>query len=238
MNKSRKFEINRKLLIILCLLLVVAIVLFMFRYFNKAKYNSYRIDEGKNYVYTKYSSSTNKAVIPYINIVGDYAKAVNEEIEKISKEYLVSKDVNKTVTYRYNQNRNILSVVLMFRDIDSEKRLIYSFKTYVFDLSKGCKLLTNDEILKMFDITDREVNDVMANVMKSKYSDEIEKGFIVKEECDYKCFLEMRNIDNYIDNANYYIEEGHLVVYRAFSVFSIYGEEEYYTRNDFKFIVK
>lgn len=238
MNSIKKLEINKKLLFSLIVLFVVVTILLIIKYVNTNKYNNYKIDESKNYVYTKYSSSKNKSHVPYVNLMGDYAKTVNEEIENIAKEYLMSNNTNKTVTYRYNQNRNIVSVVLMFRDIDDKKRLIYSFKTYVFDLANNCRLLTNDDIINKFNITYQEINNIMDKAMKEKYNDEIKKGFLVREECDYKCFLDMREINNYIDNANYYIEEGNLIVYRAFSVFSIYEEEEYYTRNDFKFIIK
>ncbi len=238
MAEDKKIEINKKLLLLLSIVIVLYLILQLLQIYNNSKLSNYKYDKNKDYVYTKYSSSLNKATVPYINILSKDVEKINEEIINISKEYLSSNNPDKTVSYRYNQNKNILSIVLTYRDVDSEQRLNYSFKTYVFDLKNKGKLLTNEEIINKFNISYVKINEIMSNQMKEKYSDELKKGYLVKEECDYNCFLEMRKINNYIDNANYYIENGHLVVYRAFDIYSIYNEEEYYTRNDFKFIIK
>lgn len=238
MNNQKKIEYNKKLLIALIIVLILYVILLVVKNKNDQTYTNYKDDESKEYVYTKYESSKNNAKVPYINLLTEDAKKVNQEILNLTTEYLKSTNKNKTVTYRYNQNKNILSVVLSFRDINEYDQLKYSYKTYVFDLKKSAKLLTDNEIIDKFDITYAEVNEIMAKTMKEKYVDEVKKGFIEKNECNYSCFLENRNINNYIDQANYYIENAHLMVYRAFEVYSIYGEEEYFTRNDFKFLIK
>ena len=238
MNGIKNIEVNKKLLIVLVMLVILFAILKIINYNSNTKYVSYKLDSDQKYVYTKYSSSTNSAKVPYINIVGADASEANDEIVSNVESYLSSKDVNKTVTYRYNQYKNILSVVLTYRDIDSEKRLQYRFKTYVFDLKNDCKLLSDEEILNRFNVTYANVDNEMAKSMKDKYNDELDQGILTKDKCDYNCFLRLRGITHYIDNANYYIEEGHLVVYRSYNVFSVYNEEDYYTRNDFKFIIK
>ncbi len=238
MNKKEKLEWNPKLLIVLIIIVILCIILNIVNNNKSKEYETYKQDTSKNYVYTKYHSDTNKASIPYINVSGEDVSKVNNEIINEATPYLTSSDPNKTVTYRYNQNKNILSVVLTYRDIDSNDQLTYLYKTYVFDLKNNAHLLSDEEILKKFNITYAEVNEIMATKMKEKYQDEVSKGYIEKNECDYKCYLNLRNITNYIDNANYYIENSRLVVYKVFEVYSIYGEEDYFTRNDFKFIIK
>ncbi len=238
MNDLKKIEYNKKLLIALIIVLILYIVLLIVKNNNDQAYSNYKDDESKEYVYTKYESTKNNAKVPYINLVTEDAKKVNQEILTLATEYLKATNKNKTVTYRYNQNKNILSVVLTFRDINQYDQLKYRYKTYVFDLKNSAKLLTNNQIIDKFNITYDEINEIMAKAMKEKYVDEVRKGFIEKNECNYSCFLENRNINNYIDQANYYIENSHLMVYRAFEVYSIYGEEEYFTRNDFKFLIK
>ena len=238
MKNQQKIEYNKKLLIALIVVLALYAILLVIKNKSDNHYTNYKDDINKEYVYTKYQSSKNNAKVPYINLVTEDAKKVNHEILTLTTDYLKATNKNKTVTYRYNQNKNILSVVLTFRDINEYEQLEYSYKTYVFDLSKSAKLLTNDEIINKFDITYAEVNEIMAKNMKEKYVDEIVKGYVDKNECNYSCYLENRNINNYIDNANYYIENSHLIVYRAFEVYSIYGEEEYFKRSDFKFLIK
>lgn len=238
MNNQKKIEYNKKLLILLIIVLILYAILLVIKNKNDNNYTNYKDDSNKEYVYTKYQSSKNNAKVPYVNLVSEDAKKVNNEIITLSTDYLKSTNKNKTVTYRYNQNKNILSVVLTFRDVNEYEQLKYNYKTYVFDLSKGAKLLTDDEIINKFSTTYAEVNEIMSKSMKEKYVDEVKKGYIDKNECNYSCYLENRNINNYIDNANYYIENSHLIVYRAFEVYSIYGEEEYFTRNDFKFLIK
>lgn len=237
MKTNRKIEYNKKLLVLLIIVIGLFVILQIVKNQKESTYTNYKIDNTKEYVYTKYSS-VNNAKVPYINIKGEQAKKVNEEIITLTKDYLNSKNKNKTVTYRYNQNKNILSIVLTFRDVDQLEQLSYNYKTYVFDLKENCKLLTNEEIIRIFNITYAEINEIMAKTMQEKYLDEVEKGYIDKNECNYSCYLEHRNITNYIDHANYYIENSHLIVYRAFEVYSVFGEEEYFTRNDFKFLIK
>ena len=50
--------------------------------------------------------------------------------------------------------------------------------------------------------------------------------------------MSLRKIDDYLDDVNYYIENGSLVVYKTFEVYSKYNEEDYFTRDDFKFYIK
>ncbi len=238
LEEQKKHQISKILIALLIIIVILFIILKIVDLKNNSKYEKYKLDKTKEYVYTKYTSTKNNAKVPFINIKKEVITQVNNEIENDTRIYRNSDDPNKTVTYRYNQNKNILSIVLTFRDIDEEERLIYSYKTYVFDLANNCKILTDEEILKKFKTTYAHVNNTIGKAMQEKYKDEVKKGYLDKNECNYKCFLEMRNITNYLDNVNYYIEEGSLVVYKAYDVYSIYGEEEYYTRNDFKFIIK
>ena len=40
-----------------------------------------------------------------------------------------------------------------------------------------------------------------------------------------------------MDDVSYYIENGNLVVYKPFVFYSIFGEEEYFKEDDFKFMI-
>lgn len=236
--KNKEEKINKKLLVLLIIIMIIWIILQSIQGRKEASNQKNKIDPKKEYVITKYHSDSNQAVVPYINVKGVDVEIANDEITNLTQDYITSKDKNKTVTYRYNQYKNILSLVITFRDIDENDQLYYTYKTYVFDLDKEAKSLTEGEILEKFNISIPEINQKMESIMKEKYQEEAKKKIINQAECDYNCYIGLRKISNYTDEANYYIENGHLVVYRAFSVYSIYQEENYFTRDDFKFIIK
>ncbi len=233
--KNVKIEINKKLVIVVIALIIVALVLGLVNAFVKNRYTASKIDSKREYVIIRYNNKQSSSFVPYINLNSNDAKDVNNEIKSITSSYLSSDTKDTNVTYRFNAYKNTLSVVLMFKDYDGET-YNYSFKTYVFNLENG-KLLTDDEILKMFNSNYNEISIKIENEMKIKYADEVERGIITN--CDYNtCYLDLRGIKSYIEGANLYTENGKLVVYKAYNVYSKYKEEEYFTRNDFKFIIK
>ena len=61
------------------------------------------------------------------------------------------------------------------------------------------------------------------------------KGYIEEMECDYTCYLGYRGVTDYLEDINYYIKDGKLVVYKPFIYSSIFGEEEYFTEDSFIF---
>ena len=69
------------------------------------------------------------------------------------------------------------------------------------------------------------------------YEDEVYKGYLVKQECDYECFLGWREVDDYLDSVSYFVRDGKLIAYRPFTVYSVYGEEEYFTDKDYEFVI-
>ena len=100
-----------------------------------------------------------------------------------------------------------------------------------------------DEIIttlkdKLDEIKDN-VNEVKYNTFKNKYLDEVKKDIISSSKCDYNnCYLKLREVSDLLSGVNYYIENDSLVVYRSFQTYSIYDEQDYFTRADFRFLIK
>lgn len=232
-----KIEIDKKLVIVIIVLIIITIILGIVNSSLKNRYTSLKIDDDKEYVILRFNNKGNNSFVPYVNLKSEDAKKVNNEIKSITNDYLYSETRHKNVTYRYNAEGSFVSVVLIFKDyINNENK--FSFKTYVFNLNNNGSLMSDDEILNTFNVNYSFINGKMEEQMEEKYRKEIEKK-ILPSTCDYNtCFLNLRGISNYIDNANYYIENGKLVVYKAYNVYSSYKEEEYYTRNDFKFVIE
>ena len=236
--KKYEWEFNKKLIIVLGVLVLLALILFIVLNNIRTDYNTYKIDSDKGFVYTKYSSNKSESKVPFINLVGNDAKKVNNQIVNLSQEYLTNKNNSKTVTYRYNRSKNLLSVVLIFRDY-SDGKLDYNFKTFVLDLKDNVKLLTDEEIKSLFNYTDTDIKVSMTNDLKRMYDQEVNKGYFNPSQCGFSsCYLGMRGMYSLLDNANYYVENSNLVVYRSFIVYTMYHEERYFTRNDFKFVIK
>lgn len=234
MKGKFKIEVSRNLVIAIIVLIILTILLATINSITKNRYTSIKIDDKREYVIIRYNNKKSNSFVPYINVRSADADKVNNEIKNITSSYLTSDTTDKNVTYRYNAYKNLVSVVLIFKDKINNQNT-YLFKTYVLSLKDG-HLLDNSEILKTFDTNYIYVNKKMDDIMHEKYEDELKNGIIYN--CNFsECYLPMRGIKNYLDGANLYAENGKLIVYRAYNVYSKYKEEDYFTRDDFKFVI-
>ena len=233
--KIGKIEINKKLFITFIVVLVLAIAAFIINELYIKRYEKYKITKEEDFIYTKINYETADTHIPYVNIDSDNAKEVNEKLKTMALIYTNGFHDNISLTYEYNVSDNYVSLVLLVRNFQETKHT-NDYITYVFDLNNNGKLITNDDILKLFNKTENDVNNKIESEMTRKYNYEIEQN-ILPSTCDYSCFLKLRNIESYIDNITYHIENGNLVAYRPYNVYSEYNEEAYYTRDDFKFYI-
>ena len=119
--------------------------------------------------------------------------------------------------------------------MDSKTDFPYpSFTTYNFDLDT--KSLVNDDVLYgFFGKTENDFALSFENTMKDYYQKELEELYLNKDECDYNCFLDRRNISDYHDDIHLFVDNNDLKFYRSFMVYSDIGEEEFYKDEDFLF---
>ena len=147
-------------------------------------------------------------------------------------------DEDNLIIYDYQVNGKILSLLLKMFDYRSEYDYpVVSFHTYNFDLDEGF-LLTDQEVLDLFSTTTEDVSKTIEEKFHEFYDDEVALGYLVPQQCDYQCFLNWRGVDNYMDNVYYYVKNGKLVVYKAFTIYSVFGEEEYFTDSSYEFNIK
>ncbi|MBR4618903.1 MAG: hypothetical protein IKO49_06325 [Bacilli bacterium] len=234
--KIGNVEINKKLFIALIIVSIIALIALIIKVTYLNRYEKHKIDKKKDYIYTYSTNDLTDTVIPYINLDSKDAKSINNTLVKISSLYSKNQMNNSSISYTYNVSNNYVSLLIIIRTIEDEK-LKFSFDSYVFDLNDEARLLSNKEILALYNKDLDDINEKLEEEMRKKYDYEIEEEILPKS-CDYNnCFLSLRNIDEYYDNANYYIEDGELVVYRDYNVYSEYNEQNYYTRDDFKFYI-
>lgn len=230
-------EVNKKLFISMVVILVLAIAAVIVKHIYVNRYIKYKIDKKQDYIYTSYEFKDSKSYIPYININTDFAKDLNKQIDELASLYEDSNSSTTSISYRYNVNANIVSLVIILKNMNANDELEFNYATYVFDLDKGAKALSDEEILEQYNMTEEDVSNAMEKQMKEKYDYEIAEE-ILPDDCDYDtCFLKLREIENYTDGANYFIENDELVVYRSYKVYSEYNEEDIYSRDDYKFYI-
>lgn len=235
--KIGKIEISKKLFITFIVVVVLTILVFILKKAYVIEYDDYKIDDDQEFIYTYQSYDDSKSNIPFINIDTEFVHNLNEQIQKLGEKYANSNTSNNSITYEYNINNNIISLVLIYKNLDKNNKLKFDFTTYVFDLNKGGKALTDDEIIGKFNTTNDKINEEISVQMVKKYDEEINKN-ILPSNCNYKdCYLKLRGVEKYTDNAHYYIENGWLVVYTTYNTFTDYHEENYFTRDDFKFYI-
>ena len=235
-EKFNKMDNSKKIPIVIGVVAVLIIIIVLFSIFgNKgSNYDSIKENEKKSFVYTK-SSSENKPFyteIPYVNIkdIG-----INEDIDSFYSDFIDNERV--ILSYDYNINGKVLSLVLKAVDYDNNDDVpkIY-FKSYNINLQDKL-LLSDDDVLGLYEVSIDDVNTKIEKKFKKWYKDIVKNGYIDEDECDYECFLEYREVENYMDDVVYSIEKGKLIAYKSFNVYSVLGEESYFKEKDFKFVI-
>lgn len=218
--------------------IVISLLIGYYLYLNYySNYNYIKKDASKYLVFTtstKKNSDKTLSEIPELNIDSADAVAVNEKVHTFAEKFLAKKGTK--LTYETQLNGEVLSLLLKMVDNNTGYAPKVDFYTYNLNL-KSLKLMTTQEILALYGLTEDSVEAKIAGQFQSFYNDEVAKGIIVPQECNYDCFLMNREVDNYMDSVHYYIENGKLIAYRPFIAHSIYGEETYFKEEDFQFYI-
>lgn len=239
-KRKRKNGISSdtKKIIIICVTIFIIIFLIVYVFFRKQNDNYNDIKENKNeyIIYSKYEKTkTNYPKhIPYVNIKGDVISQVNEDIDLFASDF---KDTDRcTLLYEYDISGVILSIVLKAVNYNVEYAPEVYFRSYNINLST-LELISDEALLDFFDTNVDDTKEAIEAKFKSFYQDILEEEYYHPEECNYECFLNYRNVQNYMDNVNYFVKDGNLIAYKPFVFFSIYGEEDYFEDEDFEFLL-
>ena len=233
-EKETTKESNNKpiILLVVSILLIIFIIFYVIIKSYYSNYNYLKEDKKEYLVYTRYNQ--NNIEVPYINVDSNNIQSINNEIANYCNKY--SHIENIQISYEYDISGKYLSLIINILNEDDEYGPAVKFKTYNIDL-KSRKEVKNDELFKMFNITEDIVSKKIKEQLEEYYNDEVKEGYLEKEECNYECFLKYRDISNYLDDIEYAIKGGKLVVFKPFKFKSIYGEEEYYNDSHFEFII-
>ncbi len=229
-KRKNKFKFDFKFVFIIIILLVVIVFLLIYN-LTDMKYRDNIFDE---IIYTSHVIEGDEVVsyIPFINVDG--VSFVNDEIVDIGNEILQNK--KNLVNYDYFIEDNILSVLLKTVNLDDDYPVI-KYYNYNIDLEKS-KVISNEDLLEMFYLDEDDVSAILETSFEEFYDEEIEEGFLEGNLCDYNCFLELRGINDYLDDISYFINDNHLYAYRTFNIYSVFQEEEFFEDDDFIFFIK
>lgn len=235
-KKEPKKEINLKQLlpIFLAIIAIIGIILFYIYNQKRENYGDIKIYQNEPIVMTRYNNNNSKypVVVPFININTDTVESLNTEILNYAQEY--AKKKTNAVTYEYEISGDVLSILVKAINNNTGGAPKAEYRAYNFNL-ETLERINDDELLELFGVDYKTVEKIIENKFKYYYADEVKTGYITKEECDYNCFLKLRHIDNYLDEACFYVKSGSLIAYRTFIIHSILGEENYYKDETFAF---
>ena len=237
-NKFSNLEDSTKKAIIIggAIFLIVLLIVGYNASRSSDNFNNIKKDKGNYLVYSKIEKSEGDypQYVPDINIKSDIIDQVNDDIDSFVGNYLGSDKA--LITYEYNINGIILSVVLKVINYKEDYAPEIYFRTYNINLNTR-ELISNESLLSFFEIDETKVSSTIEEGFKGYYADLVKEGYYIPEECDYKCFLGYRDVSNYLDNVNYYVKNGNLIAYRPFVFYSIFGDEEYFEAKHFEFLL-
>lgn len=187
---------------------------------NSKNYQTQKIDDNKDIVYTNYSKEEKKdkyeinVNLPYINIKNQSVQNFNKEItntfEAKAEEVIkyTDKNVVYTVKYKANIENNILSLIIysdLKQDLSAQRVIIQTFN---YNLEEN-KELSLEDVLKIYDLNKSEVQNKIDKDIKSeqkKSEDLIKLGYNVFSRNIESEIYNVENIKEYfIYNNNIYI---------------------------------
>ena len=187
---------------------------------NNKNYQTQKIDNNKDIVYTNYSKEdkTDKYEVnvnlPYINIKNKSVQNFNNEIENTfqAKSEEIIKNADKkviyTVKYKANIENDILSLIIysdLKQDLSAQRIIIQTFN-YNLEDNKEISL---DDMLKIYDLNKNEVQNKIDKDIKAeqkKSEDLIGLGYNVFSRDLKSEIYKVENIKEYfIYNNNIYI---------------------------------
>lgn len=229
-------EEHKKIIIICTILLLLTVCLFLMQTITSHTSN-HKTVRGNDFVYTKETntSKTGKiSYLPVINLDFDGVSNYNTAIEKAYESSIAIED--NIVTYQYVVEKNILFLLIKFVYYDEKtKGLETIYKSFNIDLKNG-KLLLNDDILKRFGYTNKDVSYSVEKTLRQYYKEGEKKMYIDTNMCDFSCFLynHLINKENLSGAVSLYFENNELVIYRPFILNSVLDDKKVFPPNAFQ----
>ncbi len=230
MNKLNKKSKKKFISIGICLI-ILSLVIIVFVFKDQKNYSKNLINENYDYVYTYTEKNTGTFTkqIPHVNLE---VENVNNKIDNFTLQYLNTDD--NIISYQYSITNNILSLVIRIISFKGENPPINYFQTYNINLDT-LEEITDEELLKAFKVTTDNVLEKIEKKFKDFYYDLVFAKKVDETKCNVECFIDRRGFYGYMQDINYYVNNGKLIVYKPFIINSSTWEYDYFKTYDFAF---
>ena len=218
---------NRKILFGGIIVFIILILLYgILLLTNKTELNLQ--DKNKDIIYDKVNNKNKK--IPYVNLVGEDINKINENIDLFVKDYL--NENNSNVSYEYNKNGNILSIlirIIYYNGVDAPEIKFTSYNILLND----SYLISDDELFTLINSNKGEVNKIIENSFIDYYNESE-----IRKNLSYQDFIKYRDYYFNIDkDISYYIDNNKIYGYININKGMDYSEYEYFQDLSFKVLV-
>ena len=223
-NKNHKFknQLNPSILITVTIGLIICILGYGV-YLLMSNNKNILIDSSKEIVYTGYENKDYDKVVPTLNMKG-LSTEVNNSIKDFVSPYI--DEPTNIINYHYQINGNILSLFINIEDYAIEGSADVHYKSFIINLKKA-KLLTNEEVLKIFDIDADVLKTNLDKQFKAYYEDEIANQ-IISSSVSYEEYLKAHEITDFLNEMYYDIKDGKLNVYLDYNEWTNLETENYF----------
>ena len=213
MNK----KVQKKMIpyIVGCVIFLLLLVSYYLYSQSRNNYQYLKVNSKEHLVYTETQTENGHyyQYKPYLNIKGNIGTVINDDITQYISQYN-QEDV--CITYDYDVNGNVLSLVIKVEDYGyAESAIVLHFRSYNIHL-KRLELLSDEELFSYYELDSNGVENLLNQKLLSYHQDLQAKGDI-SSQCNYDCFLESRNIDLGLGDTSFYIQEGKLVAYKPYT---------------------
>ena len=222
MNKKKRNDLT-KFYIIIGFAIVIIIGYFLYsKYLDN--YNYLKIDKTKNLVYTKSKEQFGNyyQYRPMVNLKDSIGEVINNDIDGYLDTF--NKD-NVCITYEYDLSGRILSLVLKVEDYSYvESANVLSFRSYNINLGT-LEILSNDKVIDLFELNSEDIA-ISLNSKLNDYYNYLLDNNMIDNKCNYDCFMKSRNYTEGLDDVEYYIRDGKLVLFKPHINISSTDEKE------------
>ena len=245
-NKKTRMDYSLILMVFFILMAVACLITYFVMANQSSGQKINKLDTSKAYVYTvkkleNKNSESEETVydkIPSINLKGKKYQQLNNEI--LNQYHSLVKNNNYIYYgYQFNQSGDILSLMVTYTYYPEQVVYpIINFETYHINLKSG-KILTDQELLEMYQVSEGQIQVYLEAKFKKYYSDLVKGGYYTKKQCDYDCFLKNRGISkDYLEGTSFYVEDGKLTLFKYYYRDSIYHEIEFFKDDSYQFLIR
>ncbi len=232
-KSKQKINVQKYLIWFGAILAIIGLFYYNSYQKNRHNYSNIKKFDDENIVFPRFDNQDNvhPIIVPYININDKQIANINNEILNYAQEY--ANYTNNIVTYQSEVNGNILSILVFGLD-NTVNPPVPNFLCYNIDL-KDIRIISNKELLNAFNVTESNVENIISTGFKNFYKGEVQKRYLDQDKYDFNEFLKLRGVTNYMDNLNYYIKSGRLLVYKPFLISQ--KEKAFYGINPYEFVI-